>query len=97
MEQVRKASRDDLQDWLVEALEAHGGSATIVEVCRHVWKNHEEDLRAAGDLFYTWQYDIRWAATKLRKKGVVGPPAATPVGTWSLVAEPGDASIDTTK
>ena len=78
------ATRHDLQEWLVDALKAHNGAATIVEVCRYVWKHHEQELRSAGDLFYTWQYDIRWAATKLRKKGIVGPPSATPVGTWTL-------------
>jgi len=65
----RRVTRYDLQEWLVNALRAHRGSATIVQVCEHVWANHEQDLRASGDLFYTWQYDIRWAATKLRKKG----------------------------
>jgi hypothetical protein len=84
MDEKKKATRDDLQEWLVDALRAHGGTATIVEVCRHVWTNHEDDLRSSDDLFYTWQYDIRWAATKLRKKGVVGPPSAAPVGTWVL-------------
>ena len=77
-----RATRHDLQEWLVDALRAYGGSATIVQVCEHVWGHHEHDLREAGDLFYTWQYDIRWAATKLRKQGVVGPPSAAPVGTW---------------
>lgn len=86
MNEKKKATRDDLQEWLVDALRAQSGSATIVEVCRHVWANHEEDLRSAGDLFYTWQYDIRWAATKLRKKGVVGAAEEGPSGTWVLVA-----------
>ena len=45
------ATRHDLQEWLVDALSAHGGSATIVQVCEHVWANHENGLRAAGDLF----------------------------------------------
>ena len=81
---VSRATRHDLQEWLVDALSAHGGSATIVQVCEHVWANHEQDLRASGDLFYTWQYDIRWAATKLRKRSIMAPAAATQVGTWSL-------------
>lgn len=84
-----RATRHDLQEWLVDALEAHGGSATIVQVCEHVWANHEGDLRAAGDLFFTWQYDIRWAATKLRKRGIVGPPDAAPSGTWILAPPQG--------
>ncbi len=79
-----KATRHDLQSWLVDALRAHKGSATIVQVCQHVWKHHEQELRSSGDLFYTWQYDIRWAATKLRKRGIVGPPSAAATGTWVL-------------
>lgn len=84
------ATRHDLQAWLVDALEAQGGAATIVKVCEHVWANHERDLRAAGDLFYTWQYDIRWAATKLRKRGIVGPAIAAPSGTWILAGARAD-------
>ena len=83
-EATPRATRHDLQPWLVDALRAHGGSATIVEICQYVWQNHEQDLRASGDLFFTWQYDIRWAATKLRKKGVLSAPSATAVGTWTL-------------
>jgi hypothetical protein len=79
-----RPTRHDLQDWLVDALRAHGGAATVVQVCEHVWRNHEQGLRSSGDLFFTWQYDIRWAATKLRKKGVVGPADTAPTGTWTL-------------
>ena len=80
------STRHDLQDWLVDALKAYDGTATIVQVC-HVWKNHEEDLRSSGNLFFTWQYDIRWAATKLRKQGVVAAASSTPTGTWALTGE----------
>ena len=62
------ASRLDLQDWVVHALEAHGGKATIVQSAKHIWENHESELRASGDLFYTWQYDMRWACTRLRER-----------------------------
>lgn len=61
--------REILMDWLIEALEENEGSATIVEVCETIWQNHERDLRARGDLFYTWQYDVRWAAQQLRDRG----------------------------
>ena len=59
-------TRDDLMPWVLEALRARGGTGTVVDVCRYIWQHHEQDLRSAGDLFYTWQYDVRWAATKLR-------------------------------
>ena len=78
------ATKHDLQGWLVDALEAHGGSGTIVQVCRYVWQNHEETLRASGDLFYTWQYDVRWAAHQLRRKGKMMPDSTSPKGIWEL-------------
>jgi hypothetical protein len=55
------ATKDSLQSWVLEGLVAHGGRARLIEVAKHIWEHHEADLRAAGDLFYSWQYDIRWA------------------------------------
>src|SRR5437870_8827553 len=66
---IRDGDKTDLIEWLADALRAHGGSASIVDVCKHVWKEHEDDLRRSGDLFFTWQYDIRWAAYRLRREG----------------------------
>lgn len=65
------ARSEILEPWIVEALEAMGGSATVVQVSEHVWRSHEQDLRACGDLFFTWQYDIRWAAQTLRDQGIL--------------------------
>ena len=58
-----------LTPWVREALERLGGRATIVEVCREIWRAHERELRALGDPFFTWQYDVRWAAHALRRDG----------------------------
>ena len=63
------ATKADLQEWVLEALHALGGTAGVVAVSEYVWRAHEADLRASGDLFYTWQYDLRWAAQKLRDAG----------------------------
>jgi hypothetical protein len=65
------ATKADLQDWVVQAIRAHGGETSLVNVARHIWENHEAELKASGDLFYTWQYDMRWAATVLRKQGTL--------------------------
>ena len=65
------ATKHDLVDWLHEALQVLGGAGTIPNLCRQVWENHESDLKASGDLFYTWQYDIRWAAYQLRQSGTM--------------------------
>jgi hypothetical protein len=63
------ATKHDLMHWTTEALSELGGEGSIVDVCQVVWRRHEHDLRASGNLFYTWQYDIRWAAQKLRDAG----------------------------
>jgi hypothetical protein len=63
------ATKDDLRLWVEEALTALGGSGTVVEVAEAIWSRHEPDLRSSGDLFYTWQYDMRWAAQALRDTG----------------------------
>ncbi len=62
-------SRADLKAWIVEALDELGGEARQIEVAKVVWRRHENTLREGGDIFYRWQYDLRWAATVLRKEG----------------------------
>lgn len=62
-------TKEALKSWGVEALEELGGEARQIDVAKVVWRRHENDLREGGDIFYRWQYDIRWAATELRKDG----------------------------
>jgi hypothetical protein len=78
------ATKSDLQAWVVEALASLGGSATVVPVCREIWLRHELDLRASGDLFFTWQYDVRWAAQKLRDAGILEPVHGDRRGNWTI-------------
>ena len=78
------AARADLQKWIIEALKAKNGSASVVEISEHVWRQHEKDLRASGDLFYTWQYDIRWAANILRANSTLLAAEESPRGVWEL-------------
>ena len=79
---MRNANK--LEDWVCEALKAMGGSARIVDVARQIWSRHESELRVDGDLFYTWQYAMRWAAERLRKKGIMKTVAMSPRGLWEL-------------
>jgi len=78
------ATRDDLVDWVVEALKNNNNRARIVDVCKFIWEVYENQLRRSGDLFYTWQYDVRWAADKLRRQGKLAPVYASPKGIWVL-------------
>lgn len=78
------ATREHLQVWVIDALVALGGSGRIVQICRHIWDNHEADLRASGDLLYTWQYDVRWAGQKLRDTGRLKPVHGSRSRPWEL-------------
>lgn len=64
--------REDLKSWVLEAIIAHRGEASVLEVAKHIWMNHRDDLQASGDMFYTWQYDMRWAAQTLRRERKLG-------------------------
>jgi hypothetical protein len=80
------ATRADLPGWVEEALALLGGTAPIAAVAREIWTAHERELRGSGELFYTWQYDMRWAAYRLRKSRRIKPMTSSPRGWWELTA-----------
>jgi hypothetical protein len=63
------ADNADLEGWILEALRDLGGEAPLARIAEHIWNNHEAELRASGDLFYTWQYAMRWAGQRLGNSG----------------------------
>jgi hypothetical protein len=76
--------RENMQLWVREAVGELGGRATILEVAKELWSKRENDLRQAGDAFYLWQYDMRWAAQKLREKGSLGLEKVGSKSVWTL-------------
>jgi hypothetical protein len=56
----------DPEEWVLQALNDLGGEGHLARVAEHIWTHHENDLRRSGDLFFTWQYDMRWAAQNLK-------------------------------
>jgi hypothetical protein len=74
--------RELLKQWIIEALISLGGRAKVVEISRKIWENHESDLRGHGDLFYTWQYGMRWAGQVLQHEGKLTKGGKDRV--WSL-------------
>jgi hypothetical protein len=79
------ATRADLEDWVAAAVKANGGKAGIVPIAKHIWDNHETELRGSGDLFYTWGYDIRWAGQRLQKAGKLKKTKEGTRGVWVLL------------
>jgi hypothetical protein len=78
------ASREDLIAWVFDAVKGHDGEATLVQVAQHIWEHHHEELAQSGNLFYTWQYEMRWAAQRLRNDGRLRASAECPRGTWMM-------------
>ncbi|MCS6177150.1 hypothetical protein [Shewanella baltica] len=79
------ATKEDLPDWFLTALIANGGSSRLIDVAKYIWLHHEVELRGSGDLFFKWQYDMRWAATQLRRTGKIKAADLSPSGIWELV------------
>jgi hypothetical protein len=77
-------SRERLKDWVPEALRALGGKAKVIDVAKQIWKMHSKDIPPTDDLFFTWQYDMRWAALTLRDKGILEDVAVLPRGVWAI-------------
>ena len=77
-------SRQDLVEIVHQAVVGLGGNAKLIDIAKWIWRNHEADLRASGDLFYKWQYDMRWAALELRKQGRLANPDGAPKGVWMI-------------
>lgn len=76
------ATRSDLKRWVYESLLALGPSM-VPDIAKHIWDNHEAELRKSGDLFYTWQYAMRWEAQKLQQEGKLTKKGKG--GRWELV------------
>ncbi|MGN0065406.1 MAG: hypothetical protein ACI379_14305 [Nocardioides sp.] len=74
-----------LSAWIAEALSVRG-NATPLTVSREVWSRHEQDLRTAGDLLYTWQLDLLATAEGMAADGHLSVAAD---GTWTLTAPAG--------
>ena len=69
---------------IIEALESNSGAASIVKICQYIWQNYESDLRDSGNLFYTWQYDLRWASQRLCKEGIIEKLPQGRMSIWKL-------------
>ena len=74
----------DLPPHLLDIVVALGGSVTVLEASREFWQRHEPELRVSGDLFYTWQYELRWAAQELRDSGKLAATGRGASSRWAL-------------
>jgi hypothetical protein len=77
----------DLKEAVFQAVISLGGKAKLIDIAKHIWVHRESDLRASGDRFYKWQYEMRWAAKNLRDEGRFAPAEDSPKGIWVAVKE----------
>tara|TARA_X000000950_G_scaffold33062_1_gene35515 strand:- start:142 stop:393 length:252 start_codon:yes stop_codon:yes gene_type:complete len=77
-------TREKLKDWILLCLKVNGGKAWPKDVSKYIWEEYEQDLKASGSLLCTWQYDVRWAAQKLRHDGILKPVNGRRDLPWEL-------------
>ncbi|WP_110239137.1 hypothetical protein [Nocardioides gilvus] len=70
-----------LSSWIVEALGAAGRTASPLTVAKEVWSRHEQELKSAGDLLFTWQLDLRATAKDMVADGTLSLDEG---GDWRL-------------
>lgn len=87
-------TRQDLPNLLYTTIKSLGGSAKMQVIFKKFWNIYSKELEKSGELFYTWNYDIRWAATKLRNEKKMKPAFkkensrgadVSPQGIWEIL------------
>lgn len=74
-----------MRAWVVLALQANEEKKAFPkDVARYIWENYKNELMRSGDMLYTWQYDVRWAAQDLRNSGVLKPVNGRRDLPWEL-------------
>ena len=84
--------RSDLPGLLHIILLDLGGRAEMMTIFKEFYNKYGKLFTEDNPLFYTWNYDIRWAATALRRDGIMAPAKTTinaqdniiSKGIWSL-------------
>ena len=76
-------SKDDLPRLLENVLKEMNGNGYILDISKKFWIKYKDNITPDNNLFYTWQYDIRWAATELRKNNIMVRPDLEK-GLWTL-------------
>jgi hypothetical protein len=78
------AFRDNIELWVREAVTEAGGDASVLETAKYIWARHEGEIRSSGDHFYSWQYDMRWAAQRLRDRNILTVEKVAGRSRWLL-------------
>ncbi|WP_192512720.1 hypothetical protein [Paenibacillus sp. 23TSA30-6] len=78
-------TKQDLGRLIIEGLKSKNRKASVLDISKFIWWNYGDQLRVSGDLFFMWQYDYRWQATELRKKGIL--KASEKSRPWELNME----------
>jgi hypothetical protein len=77
-------NRGDLIPLVEAAVHHYHGQADHMAVAKYIWERHEGDLRRNERFFYKWQYEARWAADELRRRGILEPISVSGRGVLKL-------------
>jgi len=82
---IKPLKKKELPNIIHKLLIDSGKPLSIMDISKLIWKQYKLNLLVSGDLFYTWQYDFRWAATELRKRGIMKSNQESKKGYWELI------------
>jgi hypothetical protein len=82
---IKPLKKKELPNIIHKLLIDSGKPLSIMDISKLIWKQYKLNLIVSGDLFYTWQYDFRWAATELRKRGIMKSCQESKKGFWELI------------
>jgi hypothetical protein len=77
--------KEELPELLYLLLIEMGGKAKLIDIFKAFYSKYESQLKKSGDLYYTWNYEIRWAATKLRKENRMVNAKEQKKGIWEII------------
>ena len=81
---MRGSANEALMRWVIDTIDANRGWTTLIDICKHIWKNHGKEIQDSGEDFYTWQFDVRHAVKELRSNGIIRLADITLEGVWVL-------------
>ncbi len=80
-------TNEDLDNWVLEALDSLGGEGHIVEIAKYIWENKRSELEANEKDFFTWQYRMRKSGQRLYRDGRLDRSSFGRLGVWALATE----------
>ena len=76
-----------VEPMLIDALKATNKPTLIVDVSKFIWNKYYDELKANDELFFKWQYQLRWAKDHLKSCGILATKKQGVYSLWYLTGK----------